>query len=205
MLFEQWKLGPMENFVYVFGAEEGSDVVLVDPAFEVEEVLTRIEGLGRRVSDVLATHGHHDHVQGIPEVKERTGATVWAHANAKHPHDRSVKDGERFRVAGVDVQVVHTPGHIEDAVCFVVDGTHLLTGDTLFIGECGRVDLPGSDPAAMHDSLLNKLAALPGALLVCPGHDYGDQPMTTLEHERLHNYTLKPRSREEFLRFMAEP
>jgi len=73
------------------------------------------------------------------------------------------------------------------------------------VGECGRVDLPGSDPAAMHRSLLTTLATLPGELVICPGHDYGRTPTSTLAEERRSNYTLRPRSLDEFLRFMAEP
>lgn len=205
MLFEQWKIGPMDNCVYVFGSDEGADVALVDPGFEVSEVLARIDGLGRRVSDIVATHGHYDHVQGIPEARKHTEAPVWAHPRAQFPVDRALDEHTHVTIAGIDVEVLHTPGHSPDAVCLVLDGTHLLTGDTLFIGECGRVDLPGSDPEQMHETLLTRLARLPGHLLVCPGHDYGATPMSTLEHERLHNYTLKPRTREEFLRFMAEP
>src|SRR5207248_237448 len=120
----------------------------------------------------------------------------------------------------------HTPGHRFDSVCYVVDarsdsegrdaaaepqrggrvtGTHLLTGDTLFVGECGRVDLPGSDPVAMHRSLLTTLAKLPDDLVVLPGHDYGSRPTSTLGEERRTNYTLKSRSLDEFLAFMSEP
>ncbi len=206
MLFEQWKVGPMANFVYVFG-QPGGAVALVDPAFEVDAVLAKIEALGCHVTDILATHGHADHVQGIPEAKRRTGATVWAHERAKHPHDKNVRNGETFRVAedSIDVHCIHAPGHIEDAVCYQVGTTHLLTGDVLFIGECGRVDLPGSDPRAMWRTLNETLPALDRRLLVCPGHDYGPMPTATLEHELATNYTLTPRTVEEFLRFMAEP
>lgn len=205
MLFEQWKLGPMDNFVYAFGSERGTDLAIVDPAFELEELLTRVEGLGRQVTDLIATHGHWDHVQGIPKLKEKTGATVWAHESARHPHDRALRDGETHDIAGVPTRTYHTPGHAPDAVCMTLNDTHLLTGDTLFVGECGRVDLPGSDPMAMHGSLLHKIAKLSPDLLVCPGHDYGAQPMTTLEHELKHNYTLQPRTLAEFVQFLKEP
>jgi hydroxyacylglutathione hydrolase len=202
MLFRQWRVGPMANFVYVFGS--GRDVALVDPGFEPDALVKRVEAMGCRVSDVLATHGHFDHVEGIAAVKKRTGATVWAHAAAQHPNDMALNDGDSFEAAGVRVKVVHTPGHTDDAVCYVVDGTHLLTGDTLFIGECGRVDLPGSDPEAMHDTLTRRLMRLDPTLLVCPGHDYGVAPFASLKEERATNYTLQPRSLDEFLRFMDE-
>jgi hydroxyacylglutathione hydrolase len=110
-----------------------------------------------------------------------------------------------LRIGRMSVEVLHTPGHRFDAVCFVVDRTHVLTGDTLFVGECGRVDLPGSDVPAMHHSLLTTLRALPDALVVCPGHDYGKTPLSTIGEEKRLNSTMQPRSLEEFRAFMAEP
>ena len=154
-----------------------------------------------------AAHGcfpHGDHVGGIPEAKRRTGATVYAHRSADHPHDAPLDHGQRFRVGALEVEVVHTPGHRFDSVCCIVDGTHLLTGDTLFVGECGRVDLPGSDVRAMHRTLLTVLRGLPDALVVLPGHDYGKTPTSTIGEEKRANYTLQPRTLDEFVRFMAE-
>ena len=193
----------MDNFVYLF-ARHGRGFV-VDPGFEVPRLLLEIEEMGIALTHVLVTHGHPDHVQGVAEVKRRTGALVAAHKSADHPVDVKLEDGDEFEPAGIRVEVLHTPGHRFDAACFVVDGTHLLTGDTLFVGECGRVDLPGSDVRAMHHTLLTKLAALPGKLVVCPGHDYGKTPTSTLEEERRSNYTLQPRTLDAFERFMREP
>ena len=200
----QWRLGPMANFVYLFA--QGKEGLLVDPAFEVPDLLRRIEAVGVEVTHILATHGHPDHIQGIEDVKRATGATVLAHESADHAVDVKVRDGDVLEVAGgLRVEILHTPGHRFDSVCAIVDGTHLVTGDTLFVGECGRVDLPGSDVRAMHGSLLTKLGALPGFLVVCPGHDYGKTPLSTLEEERKTNYTLRPRSLDEFERFMRDP
>jgi glyoxylase-like metal-dependent hydrolase (beta-lactamase superfamily II) len=103
----------------------------------------------------------------------------------------------------MEVEVVHTPGHRFDSVCYLVDGTHLLTGDTLFVGECGRVDLPGSDPVAMHRSLTQTLRALPDELIVLPGHDYGATPTSTLGEQKRTNATMQPRSLDEFLDFVT--
>ena len=202
----QWRFGPMQNFVYVLSDDAGASV-LVDPAFEKERLVRAVMDLGVGVERILATHGHPDHVQATGYVREKLGgAKVVAHESADHePVDIRVKDGERFRVGEMAFEVVHTPGHRFDSVCYIVDGTHVLTGDTLFVGECGRVDLPGSDPAAMHRSLLTTLAKLPGELVVLPGHDYGPQPTSTLGEERRTNYTLRPRSLAEFLEFMGEP
>jgi glyoxylase-like metal-dependent hydrolase (beta-lactamase superfamily II) len=195
----------MRNFVYVLSDDDGV-AMLVDPAFEKEAVLQRVRDLGVRVTHVLATHGHPDHVLATGFMREKLGARVVAHASADHaPVDVRVEDGATFRVGAVEVRVVHTPGHRFDSVCYQVDGTHLLTGDTIFVGECGRVDLPGSDPVAMHRSLTTLLRSLPDGLVVLPGHDYGRTPTSTLGREKRENPTMEPRTLDEFLRFMAEP
>lgn len=199
----QWRLGPMANFVYLF--VRGDRGLLVDPAFEVPELLRRIEAAGVHVTHVLATHGHPDHIQGIEAVKRATGATVLGHESADHPVDQHLADGDELELAGLRIEILHTPGHRFDSVCAIVEGTHLVTGDTLFVGECGRVDLPGSDVRAMHHSLLTRLGALPADLVVCPGHDYGKMPLSTLGEERRTNDTLKSRTLDEFERFMREP
>lgn len=192
----------MENFTYLF-ADDAGTALLVDPGFEPDLVVDLVRKEDVRVTHVLATHGHFDHVQAIPKVQRALGAAVVAHESADHPFDLAVRDGETFRVGGLDVRVVHTPGHRFDAVCYVIGGTHIATGDTLFVGECGRVDLPGSDARAMHRTLLTTLAALPGELVVCPGHDYGPTPISTLARERATNDTLRPRTLDEFVRYMA--
>lgn len=194
----------MHNFVYLF-AGDGGEGFLVDPGFEGARLVEEARQLGVRVTHVLVTHGHHDHVSDIPAVKRLTGATVLAHDSADHPVDGRLAHGARLRIAGLQVEAVHTPGHRFDSVCYIVEGSHLLTGDTLFVGECGRVDLPGSDVAAMHRTLTETLPSLPPHLVVCPGHDYGPKPLSTLEEERHSNYTMKPRTLDEFVRFMAEP
>ena len=209
MRVEQVKVGPMENFAYLLardgaGGADAADAILVDPGFEAARLVAEAASAGLRISDILVTHGHHDHIGAVAAVKKATAARVWAHESADHPVDETLHDGQRVRIAGLDVDVLHTPGHRFDSVCFVVGG-HILTGDTLFVGECGRVDLPGSDVRAMHRSLLATLAALPGELVVLPGHDYGRTPTSTLARERVENQTLRPRTWEEFEAFMREP
>jgi glyoxylase-like metal-dependent hydrolase (beta-lactamase superfamily II) len=193
----------MANFVYLFW--EGREGLVVDPGSEVPRLLADIEAMGVQVTHILVTHGHPDHVQGVEAVKRASGAKIVAHVSADHPVDIPVQGGDVLEIAGIRVAVHHTPGHRYDCACYVIAGTHLVTGDTLFVGECGRVDLPGSDVRAMHHSLLTTLAQLPKDLVVCPGHDYGPKPLSTLGEERRTNYTLKPRSLDEFIAFMAEP
>ena len=98
-----------------------------------------------------------------------------------------------------------TPGHSVDSICLLVDGTKLLTGDTLFVGECGRTDLPGGSSKSMYDSLFNRILKLKDTVEVYPGHNYGSKQFSTLGEERRSNYTLQPRSVEEFIEFMRQP
>ncbi|MDP7007541.1 MAG: MBL fold metallo-hydrolase [Candidatus Poseidoniia archaeon] len=203
-IVEQLRVGPMANFAYLLGCEETRVAALVDPCFEPEKLVARAEAQGYRVEWVLNTHGHHDHVNGNDHTVELTGAKVAAHRKAEFTVDQYLKHGDTLRVGEIAVEVLHTPGHARDSVCLHAEG-NLFTGDTLFVGECGRTDLPGSDPRAMHRSLFEVLAEVPDSAVIWPGHDYGPRPSSTMGAERRENYVLAPRSLEEFVAFMAEP
>lgn len=201
--FRQVLLGPMKNFSYVFG-RDGKGVV-VDPGFDAPRLAAIAREMGLAVETILVTHGHWDHVAEVDALRKLTGARVAAHPLSPARPDLRLADGEVATLAGVEVRAVHTPGHEPTSICYVVDDRWLLTGDTLFIGECGRADLPGSDPGLLWESLHVTLAKLPGRLVVCPGHDYGATPTDTLENQRKTNTTLAARSKAEFVAFMAEP
>lgn len=203
MLLEQYVLGPLQNFTYLVAEREGGAGVVIDPSFEIDPVLEAIDARSVKVRYILNTHRHQDHIAGNGEVKSRTGARVVAHRSAPIGQDISVDDGGVVEVGSLRFTVLHTPGHTPDSVLYLFDG-HAATGDTLFVGECGRVDLPESDPAAMYDSLLHRIVRLDDALVVLPGHDYGVTPTSTIGREKEENYVLKPRTKEEFLRFMRE-
>lgn len=205
VVFKQIKVGPMENFVYVFGNAATGSGTVVDPGFERDRVLAELDALGLRPDFVLVTHGHFDHVTDVEPIRRETRAKVVAHPASATKPDVAVADGARVDLGGVDVLPVFTPGHEPTSVCYVVDGKWLLTGDTLFIGECGRTDLPGSDVDEMWRSLNERIPRLPANLVVCPGHDYGSAPTDTLGNQLATNYTLEKRSREEFREFMESP
>jgi glyoxylase-like metal-dependent hydrolase (beta-lactamase superfamily II) len=117
--------------------------------------------------------------------------------------DVSVDDGDAIAAGQLRFEVVHTPGHTKDSVLYIFEG-NVATGDTLFVGECGRTDLPGGDPSEMYDSLQKRIMQLDDALVVLPGHDYGPTPTSTIGREKKENYVLVPRTREEFVRFLRE-
>ena len=203
MLLDQFRVGPLLNFTYLVADAEGGEGVVIDPSFGIEPVLEGIDRRRVKVRYILNTHSHPDHVAGNQDVRDRTGAKVVAHRVAPLRQDLSVEDGDRIDAGRLPIHVIHTPGHTKDSVLYLFEG-HVATGDTLFVGECGRTDLPGGDPSEMYDSLHRRLLALDDALVVLPGHDYGATPSSTIGRERAENYTLKPRTREEFLRFLAE-
>jgi hydroxyacylglutathione hydrolase len=204
MIFRQVPVGTFQNFSYIIGDEKTKSAALVDPAWEVDNLLAQCEELGLKVTRVINTHSHHDHIEGNEAVAKRTGAKVVMHEKSPVRKDIAVKDGDAIEVGSLTVKVIHTPGHCPDHICLLVDGK-LLTGDTLFVGECGRTDLGGGNSGDLYDSLVKKILPLDDSIEVYPGHDYGNKPSTTIGNERKNNYTLKPRTREEFIKFMAEP
>ncbi len=203
MILDQFRIGPYLNFTYVVANEDGGEGVVVDPSFGIDPVLARIDERRLKIRFILNTHSHPDHVAGNQDVRDRTGAKVVAHRVAPLHQDISVEDGDSIKAGRIAFDVVHTPGHTKDSVLYIFEG-HVATGDTLFVGECGRTDLPGGSPSEMYDSLLRRIISLDDALVVLPGHDYGPTPTSTIGREKAENYTLQPRTREEFLKFLAE-
>jgi glyoxylase-like metal-dependent hydrolase (beta-lactamase superfamily II) len=103
------------------------------------------------------------------------------------------------------LKIIYSPGHTNDGICILIDNQKLLTGDTLFVGECGGTDFLGGNSKSMYESLFGKLLKLNDNIEVYPGHDYGFKPSSTIGEERKSNYTLQPRSLKDFIEFMSQP
>ncbi len=204
MIFRQVPVGTFQNFSYIIGDDKTRSAAIVDPAWEVDKLLKLCEESGLKVSYVINTHSHHDHVEGNEAVAKRTGARIVTHEKSPVRKDIAVKDGEVIEIGSLKVGVIQTPGHCPDHICLLVHGK-LLTGDTLFVGECGRTDLAGGNSGELYDSLMKKILTLEDSIEIYPGHDYGSKPSSTIGFERENNYTLKKRTRDEFIKFMAEP
>jgi len=203
MFFKQLKQYG-DNFSYVIADEKSGEAVVVDPSFNIEEIVRLLKDRKLKAKYVIDTHGHSDHTAGNEDVKRVTGAKVVAHKLSKTRKDVAVVDGDTINVGDVSIRVIYTPGHTMDGICLLVDNK-LLTGDTLFVRECGRTDLPGSSVEEMYHSLFDKLMKLDDKVEVYPGHDYGPKPFSTIGEEKKTNYTLEKRTLEEFVDFMSQP
>lgn len=201
MFFRQIKYRG-DNFSYIIADESIKEAAIIDPSFNAEAIIRLVEDEDFDVKYVVNTHSHVDHTAGNEEIVSKFKAKIVAHKSTKGNNDIGVVDGDVLKLGTVIIKVMHTPGHTPDSICLLVDGK-LLTGDTLFIGECGRTDLPGGSAEEMYDSLLHKLMMLEDSVEVYPGHDYGSTPHSTIGIEKRTNYTMQKRSLREFINFMG--
>jgi hydroxyacylglutathione hydrolase len=203
------RIGPEKNFCYLILCSETNAAALVDASFEFDKVLDWVKSFNPsnppKIKYLMATHGHWDHAGGFPEMLKRLPeAEVIAHENEEARLQKAgiklhkpLKDQEEFKVGNLKVKALHTPGHTEGGCCYFVNG-QILSGDTLFVGQCGRTDLPGGSDSELFKSL-QKLKELPPDTIVLPGHDYGVTPTSTIAHELKSNATMKAKSLEEFI------
>lgn len=205
---KQLELGPMQNFVYLLGDPDTKEAAVIDPGWEVPQILAAAEADGYRITRVFLTHSHFDHILGLGELLKSLDVPV-------HIHDAEVGElpispsaiapvahGEIVHVGSLPVTLVHTPGHTEGSQCLLVDN-RLLSGDTLFIGGCGRCDLPGGNPSALYHSLTQTLTRLDDRTQLYPGHNYAPVPHSTLGDEKQHNPFLQPKTLDQFLHLVG--
>lgn len=193
-----------DNFSYIIADDTTKEAAVVDPSFNADAIIRILRDQNLNVKFVINTHDHSDHTASNEDFRSNFGAKVVAHKLAHVNKDVSVVEGDVIRMGEIVIKVIHTPGHTQDSICLLVDDK-LLTGDTLFIGECGRTDLPGGSAEDMYHSLFGKLMKLDDNIKVYPGHDYGPKPYSTIGVERRTNYTLQKRAVDEFIAFMKEP
>jgi glyoxylase-like metal-dependent hydrolase (beta-lactamase superfamily II) len=205
--FKQIDVGPMANWAYLVGDASKREVMVVDPAWQIDTLLKIVENDHLILTGILLTHTHFDHCNGIEDLFKKKELPIHLHKEEARfwksqrlneeeifpplPEKRfvTVQEGDVIQAGAVQISVIHTPGHTPGCQCFLAEN-HLLTGDTLFIGACGRTDLAGSDPKKMFESL-KKLSCLPDRLTVYPGHDYGKKRSALLGEEKESNFYLK--------------
>jgi glyoxylase-like metal-dependent hydrolase (beta-lactamase superfamily II) len=204
LIVEQIEIGPMQNFTYIVGSRSAREVAIVDPAWDVEHLVRHIEEKGYKLTAALVTHYHPDHIggsfgghniDGIAELLAINPLKVYAHKEAAEGVRKvtgisesdlvRVESGDDLRIGDVSIEFLHTPGHTPGSQCFRIQNT-LVSGDTLFIQGCGRVDLPGSNSEDMYHSL-QKLKSLPDETLLLPGHNYAHVPNATMGETKKFN------------------
>ncbi len=204
MLFKQIQQHG-DNFSYIVADEETQEAAVADSSFNAGAIIKILKTKSLNLKYIINTHGHSDHTAGNTELNSTFHAKIVAHKLSKVNFDIGVEDGDVLSIGKIPINVIYTPGHTTDSICLLADNRKLLTGDTLFVGECGRTDFAGGSSKSMYDSLFNKLMKLEDAVEVYPGHDYGPRASSTIGEERKSNYTLQPRTLKEFIGFMAEP
>ena len=194
-----------DNFSYIIADDTTHEAAVVDSSFNAGEIIRILKAENLKLEYIINTHSHSDHTAGNAELRSIFNAKIVAHKLSKINAHLKVDDGDVIRVGNISIQVIYTPGHTPDGICLLVDNQKLLTGDTLFVGECGRTDMPGGNSKSMYNSLFHKILKLNDDMEVYPGHDYGPKPSSTIGEEKRSNYTLQPRSLPEFIEFMNQP
>ena len=201
MIVKQIPVGSMANFTYIIADEKTKVAAVIDPSWDLEKVLDMLKTNDLQLHYIINTHTHFDHVLGNEQMTTLTGAKIIMHKNSALDKHTAVDDGDTVQLGNLNIKVIYTPGHSKDAICLLVENK-LFTGDTLFVGNCGRVDLPGGSAAELYDSLFGKIAKLDDRIEVYPGHNYGSKPYSTIGDEKRTNNVLKVRTKEEFQLFM---
>ncbi len=226
LYFRQVAVGEMANFAYLIGSLASREALVVDPAWSVDELLDSAADDDMNIVGALVTHYHQDHVggklfgreiEGVGRLLARNPVPLYVN---EHEADglrkvTGASESDIVRKSGGDVvelgrirvRLLHTPGHTPGSQCFLVEEQgrpgSLISGDTLFLGSCGRVDLPGSDPEAMYRSLNQTLKQLPDETLLYPGHLYSSDPASTMGDQKATNPFLRVTSLDQFLMFMG--
>jgi hydroxyacylglutathione hydrolase len=213
--------GQMANFVYLIGDEETRECMVVDPAWDVMGILDEIDRQELRLVGALVTHYHPDHVggnvfghqiAGLAElqalrpvkayVNELEAGGIKMVTGLSDSDLMKVQGGQQVGLGNAAITFLHTPGHTPGSQCFLI-GSSLVSGDTLFVGGCGRVDLPGGNSEQLYYSLTQVLGKLPDATELYPGHNYASRPVSTIGHERLENFYMRVGSLAEWQRLMG--
>jgi glyoxylase-like metal-dependent hydrolase (beta-lactamase superfamily II) len=215
MLVKQFEVGSFNIFSYLIADETAKEGLFIDPSAGHDLLLREAASHGLTIKYIVNTHHHIDHVMGNSEMAGRTGAKIVMHTDdAPRLHDVEpgmlrmfgaelppeadilVSDGDLIEVGNVALKVIHTPGHTPGGMCLYIEGTPesqgmVFTGDTLFVGTCGRTDFPGGSFEQLEIAVTSRLYTLPGETILFPGHNYASKSSSTIEQERRTNDAIR--------------
>lgn len=201
------ELGPMENFVYLIHDHASNTAAIVDPAWEVNKILDFADSKDIKITDILLTHSHHDHINGLQQTLEHSDAKIHllkpeAEFWGEHLSKPMLHHGaDQIQLGESQINILHTPGHTPGSACYQV-GNDLIAGDTLFVFGCGRCDLAGGDPEQMFQTLKKMKSKLPADTILHPGHNYAPQsPTSTMEMQCQGNPFLHFDQAEDFVEY----
>ncbi len=203
MKVHQIQVGNMQNFTYIVEDEDTSEAILIDPSWDLIKLEMIIKRNNLKIKYIVNTHHHFDHTQGNEAMVESTKAPIIQHESSELKHDITVKDGDYIEFGNSKLKVIHTPGHSKDSICLIGDNK-IFSGDTLFVGNCGRIDLPGGSAKELYHSLFDVLHSLDDDLVLYSGHNYGISEISTIGEEKTTNPVMQKRTEQQFVEMMGQ-
>ena len=198
----QVAVGPMQNFSYIVEDESTHEAIIIDPSWDLDKITQIIEEQNLNPKYIVNTHWHDDHTRGNEELAAEISVKIVQHEASTLQNDMTVKDGDSIKFGCSELVVYHTPGHSKDSICLVGDGK-IFSGDTLFVGNCGRIDLPGGSSRELYHSLFDVISNLDDGLIMYPGHDYGSAQTSTIGIEKMTNPVMQKISEDDFVMRMG--
>ena len=203
MIFEQLLDSKSSTYTYIISSGKGREALVIDPVIEnTDEYIKILESLELRLTKVIDTHIHADHITGLNELNKRTNCTrIMGEKSKSEVIDLMIKDGEKIEIENIKLQAIYTPGHTDCSYSYLMND-RVFTGDTLLINSTGRTDFQSGNSHDAYDSLFNRLLKLPEKTLVYPAHDYNGKKNSTIENEKNNNPRLQVSSKEEYAEIM---
>ncbi len=185
---KQFEIGNYKNFTYIISCTKTNEAAIIDAPEGADTLIDILKKNNLKLKYIINTHNHNDHIADNEIIKSKTNALIIMHELDNKLYkkaDKAVIDNEILALGNLSLKVIHTPGHTPGGICIYIEN-HLFTGDTLFVGDSGRTDLPGGDRKLLGQSI-RKLMQLPGNTVIYPGHNYGVSKTSTLDNEKKYN------------------